>query len=139
MIVLTYVDDCIIIGYTIEDIDSFVTSMKEGNENFVLTDEGDIDKFLGIEITQLDKNRFKISQPYLIDRIISLLNLNQDEFGYQTNPKATPVGKPVLNKDLAGKPPKEDWNYRTAVGMLTYLQGNSQPEISMSVHQTARF
>ena len=139
MIVLTYVDDCIIIGPAIKEIDAFVTSMKEGNENFVLTDEGDIDKFLGIEITQLDKNRFKISQPYLIDRIVSLLNLNQDDLGYQTNPKATPVGKPVLNKDLAGKPRKEDWNYRTAVGMLTYLQGNSRPEISMSVHQTARF
>jgi hypothetical protein len=113
--------------------------MKEGDENFILTDEGDIDKFLGIEITQLDDNRFKISQPYLIDRIVSLLELNQDEQGFRTNPKATPVGKPVLNKDLEGKPRKEDWNYRTAVGMLTYLQANSRPEISMSVHQTARF
>ena len=139
MIILTYVDDCIIIGPAIKEIDAFVTSMKEGNENFVLTDKGDIDKFLGIEITQLDKNRFKISQPYLIDRIVSLLNLNPDDLGHQTNAKATPVGKPVLNKDLAGKPRKEDWNYRTAVGMLTYLQGNSRPEISMSVHQTARF
>lgn len=139
MIILTYVDDCIIVGPSMKDIDSFVTSMKEGTENFILTDEGDIDKFLGIEISQLDKNRFKISQPYLIDRIVSLLNLNQDELGFQTNPKATPVGKPVLNKDLEGKPRKEEWNYRTAVGMLTYLQGNSRPEISMSVHQTARF
>eukprot|EP00957_Ditylum_brightwellii_P057186 4333059-Ditylum_brightwellii.AAC.1 len=74
-----------------ENINSFVTLMKEGNENFILTDEGDIDKFLGIEMTQLDKNRFKISHPYLIDRIVLLSNLNQDEFGYQTNPKATPV------------------------------------------------
>ena len=139
MIVLTYVDDCIIIGPSIKDIDTFVTSMMEGTENFVLTDEGDIDKFLGIEITQLSGNRFKISQPYLIDRIVALLNLNQDDLGFNTNPKTTPVGKPVLNKDLDGKPRKEDWNYRTAVGMLTYLQGNSRPEISMSVHQTARF
>eukprot|EP00957_Ditylum_brightwellii_P177621 13529295-Ditylum_brightwellii.AAC.1 len=91
MIVLAYVDDCIIIDPTMKDINSFVTSMKEGNKNFVLTNEGDTNKFLGIEITQLDKNRFKLSQPYLIDRIVSLLNLNQDELGYQTNPKATPV------------------------------------------------
>ena len=35
--------------------------MKNGNENFVLTDEGDINKFLGIEITQIDDKRFKIS------------------------------------------------------------------------------
>ena len=139
MIVLTYVDDCIIVGPSMDNIDSFVKSMKNGPEKFILTDEGDIDKFLGIEITHLDDKRFKIAQPFLIDRIVSLLNLNQNDFGFETNTKATPVGKPLLNKDLAGKPRKESWNYRTTVGMLTYLQGNSRPEISMSVHQTARF
>ncbi len=49
------------------------------------------------------------------------------------------MGKPILNKDLDGKPRKLKWKYRTAVGMLSYLQGNSRPEISMAVHQTARF
>ena len=49
------------------------------------------------------------------------------------------MGKPILNKDLEGKPRKHKWEYRTAVGMLSYLQGNSRPEISMAVHQTARF
>jgi hypothetical protein len=53
--------------------------------------------------------------------------------------RATPVDKPILNKDLEGKPQKLKWKYRTAVGMLSYLQGNFRPEISMAVHQTARF
>ena len=139
MIVLTYVDDCIIVGPSMKDIDAFVKSMKDGPENFILTDEGDIDKFLGIEITHLDEKRFKISQPYLIDRIISLLNIDTNTYGMETNSKSTPVGKPLLHKDLEGKPRKESWNYRTAVGMLTYLQGNTRPEMSMAVHQTARF
>ena len=55
----------------------------------------------------------------------------------EANTKPTPVGKPLLHKDLAGKPRKEDWNYRTAVGILTYLHVNSRPEMSMAVHQTA--
>jgi hypothetical protein len=139
MIVLTYVDDCIIIGPAMKEIDKFVESLKNGPENFVLTDEGDIDKFLGIEITQLDDQRFKLCQPFLIDRIVSFLGIDKNEFDIDTNTKSTPVGKPLLHKDLEGKPRKETWNYRTAVGMLTYLQGNTRPEISMSVHQTARF
>ena len=113
--------------------------MKNGDENFVLTDEGDINKFLGIEITQLDDKRFKISQPFLTDRIIAFLKINANDHEAETNAKSTPVGKPLLHKDLSGKPRKETWNYRTAVGMMTYLQGNSRPEMSMAVHQTAHF
>ena len=56
-----------------------------------------------------------------------------------TNPKTTPVAKELLNKDLEGKPRKENWKYRTAIGMLEYLTGNSRPEITMAVHQCARF
>ncbi|KAL3770316.1 hypothetical protein ACHAWO_008541 [Cyclotella atomus] len=40
---------------------------------------------------------------------------------------------------LEGKPRKLKWKYRTAVGMLSYLQANTRPEISMATHQTARF
>ena len=120
-------------------IDSFVESMKTGKENFVLTEKGDINKFLGIEITQLDDKRFKVYQPFLIDRIVIFLNIDTNDYGMETNTKPTRVGKPLLHKYLSGKPRKEDCNYHTAVGMLTYLQANSRPEMSMSVHQTARF
>ena len=121
------------------NINRFFDSMKNGDENFVLTDEGDIDKFLGIEITQLDGKIFKISQPYLTDQIIYFLNIDANDHNVETNAKSMPVCKPLLHKDLSGKPRKETYNYRTSVGMMTYLQGNSRPEMSMAVHQTARF
>ena len=104
-----------------------------------MTDEGNIDKFLGIEITQIDAKRFKITQPFLTDRIISFLGIDTNDYGMETNPKPTPVGKPLLHKDLDGKPQKEEWNYHTAVGMLTYLQANRCPEMSMADHQTTCF
>jgi hypothetical protein len=72
MIVLTYVDDCIIVGNKMKEIDEFVTSMQNGPENFVLTDEGDIDKFLGIEIEHLDDKRFELKLPIL--RVHQLVN-----------------------------------------------------------------
>jgi hypothetical protein len=140
MMVLTYVDDCIIIGDKMKEIDEFVKSMQNGPENFVLTDEGDIDKFLGIEIEHLDDKRFELKQPFLIERICRTLGLIDNEWDVVGNSKSTPVGKPLLNKDLEGKPRKLKWNkYRTAVGMLSYPQANTRPEISMATHQTARF
>ena len=106
MIILTYVDNCIIIGASMDKINAFVKSMQVGPEKFTLTDEGDIDKFLGIEITHLDDKRFKISQPFLIDRIVAYLNIDSNEYGIGTNYKSTPVGKPLMHKDLSGKPRK---------------------------------
>ena len=50
MIFLTYVNDCIIVGNSMKAIYKFVHSMQHGPENFVLIDEGDIDKFCGVEI-----------------------------------------------------------------------------------------
>ena len=50
MIVLTHVDDGIIIGNSMRENDSFIDFMKNGKENSILTDEGDIDKFLIYDI-----------------------------------------------------------------------------------------
>ena len=113
--------------------------MEVGPKKFTLTNEVNIDKFLGIEINHLDEKRFKISQPFLIERIISFLDIDTNDFGLVTNSKSTPIGKSILHKDLSGKHCKENWNYRIAVGMLTHLKGNSRPEMSMAVHQTASF
>ena len=88
--------------------------------------KGILEKFFAIDIIHIDENIFKVSQTFLIDRIISLLNIDKKDYGVDTNAKSTPVGKPLLHKDLYGKPRKEAWNYKTAVGMLNYLQSNSR-------------
>ena len=47
--------------------------------------------------------------------------------------------KSLLNKYESGLRSKCVCNYGAAVVMLIYLQGSTQPEISMAVHQYARF
>ena len=47
--------------------------------------------------------------------------------------------KPLLHRDQSGPSRKHDWSYRTAIGMLGYLAGNTRPDLLMAVHQCARF
>ena len=110
-------------------------SLHGGDENFVLEDKGSIDKYLGVNIKQNDESSFKLSQPFLIERITSFLGIADGK----TNKRLTPVGKPLLNKDTLGIPRKYDWEYRGAIGMLTYLTGSVWPDIAMATHQCARF
>ena len=84
----------------------------------------------------LISRRLRHSQPFLIDRLLYLLGLGDNEFDTSTT---TPVAKGLLHRDLDGKPRKLSWKYRTAVGMMSYLQGHTRPDISMPVHQTSRF
>lgn len=76
-----------------------------------------------------------MTQPFLIQRIIEAVEIDVR----MTNHCPTPVVGPLLLKDLDGPDQKHDWKYCTLMGMLWYLQGTSRPEISMVVHQCARF
>ena len=76
-----------------------------------------------------------MSQHFLIRRIIAYLSLDE----HKTRGRETPVGKPLLNRDLYGCPQKHKWLYQGAVGMLSYLSNSVYPDIQMDVHQTARF
>ncbi len=87
IIIITNVDDCIIVSNLMKDINTFIKSMKDGLKGYVLTDEGDINKFLGIGIKEIAKNKFELSQPFLIEQIVNLLGLGQHEFDVHTNTK----------------------------------------------------
>ena len=108
----------------------------DGKEGFVLTDDGNLARFLGVEIGDKDDGSFHMTQPHLIQRILELCGIKPSE----VNKRDSPASKPLLHKDLSGHPRKHSWNYRSAVGILGYLSsGNSRPELAMAIHQCARF
>jgi hypothetical protein len=77
-IVLTYVDDCIILGKDMAIIDAVISLLKEGHKDFKLVDQGIIDKYLGLMIQDIDSNTFKMRQPFLICCILDFLLLNKN-------------------------------------------------------------
>ena len=113
----------------------FIHSLANGIEKFEFTDEGTIDKYLGVEIEKLKGSEFILRQPFLISRILELLNVVEGSY----NMRDVPVIGPLLSRDESGAKRKHDWGYRSAIGMLGYLQNSTRPDISMAVHQCARF
>jgi len=121
-IVLMYVDDMIAISRENSVLEKIVVNLQ--NKNYILTDEGSLTKYLGVDVKYREQGGFELVQPFLIQRIIELLKLDDEDLGrYNTRP--TPAVKPLLCEDLSGEDRKHNWNYRKAIGMLTYLQGTT--------------
>jgi hypothetical protein len=136
IIVLVYVDDCIILSRDKKSIADFIDTLTHGPEKFAFTDEGSIDKYLGVEIERLpDGSGFTMTQPFLIQRVLDAANIDMR----MTNSRPTPAVLPLLSRDEEGPERKHEWKYRTLTGMLGYLQGTTRPDISMATHQCARF
>ena len=56
-------------------MDSFIKSLMNGDENFELSDEDNIDKHFGVNIKKKVDSTYVIRQPLLIQRIIDELKL----------------------------------------------------------------
>ncbi|KAL7516471.1 hypothetical protein ACHAWX_001485, partial [Stephanocyclus meneghinianus] len=84
---------------------------------------------------KLSDGNFVLRQPFLIQCILEALGIEPS----MTNKHSVPVIGPLLSRDTNGPAQKGSWSYRSNVGMLGYLQGSTRPEISMAVHQCARF
>ena len=132
-VIVLYVDDCIIITRTKTEADEIYQEIER--KGFAMTDEGTMEQYLGIQITKSSDNTFKISQPYLIERIIQSVPSMKDARSAKT-PCATGT---ILTKDEQGEIRQETWHYRSLISMLNYLVNGIHPELAFAVHQCARF
>ena len=56
-------------------VDSVIDSFQNEYTGFEMTDEGRINKYVGVKSKDIDENSFKTSQPFLVQHIIQFLNL----------------------------------------------------------------
>ena len=131
MIIVVYVDDLGVGAANKEDIDILVKDLE--NQGFALTREGSFSEFLGIKFNKLDNGDIECTQKGLIQKILKTANMTD------CNPNHTPTLTTSLGKHPEAPSMKEEWSYRSIVGMLLYLSTNTRPDITFAVSQVARF
>jgi hypothetical protein len=129
-LILVYVDDCLIYGKDDLVLDQVIASLKSV---FVLTSQGTVGPYPGIDIQKTTQGFIELTQTGLFKKIISACGL-QDQSAEHTVPANV-----ILTADLTGPPRKHNWNYRSLIGMLNYLASSTRPDIAFTVHQCAKF
>ena len=81
--------------------------------------EGKVSAFLGIQNGKLTPNKFQLTQPGLIEKI--LITMQMDDCNGCDAPAATTP----LHADLNGAEFNESWQYDSVLGMMMYLANNT--------------
>ena len=72
----------------------------------------------------------------MIECVLEIVGLNKEG----TKMHDTPASESkILDRDPDGEERQQSWNYRSAVGCLSYIQAMIRPDITMAVQQCARF
>ena len=101
-----YTDNSILAGPNKDKIKQIIKSIQETSLN--ITMEGDLQDFLGINIEREDDGSIYLSQPHLIDQILSDLRLTDDN----VKVKDTPVKlSQILMAGLNTKDFDKSFNY----------------------------
>ena len=129
-----YTDDSILAGPVKSEIDDIIQQMKHVNLN--ITDEGNVEDFLGVNIEQLEDGSVKLSQPHLIEQILKDLKMTDSEVKSKDTPAASST---ILRKHESSRPFDDSFHYRSVIGKLNYLEKCTRPDIAYATHQCARF
>lgn len=129
--VLLYVDDIIIVGNNLEEIQKFKSQLCSV---FEMVDLGQVKYFLGLSIERNREERvFKIHQSQYTQEILKRFHMES------CNGISTPIEKDLFLKKAELEGEKTSKPYRQLIGSLMYLMIGSRPDISFSLNYFSRF
>ena len=115
-IYLLYTDDSILAGPDQQEIDKIIREIRSIGLN--ITVEGNIQDFLGINITRKEDGSIHMHQPHLIDDIIKDLRLDNE----RVKVKDIPMASSRLLSYHSDSPSFDNhFDYRSLIGKLLYL------------------
>jgi hypothetical protein len=123
-----YVDDLIITGDSVQEIEFFKAQMQE---KFSMSDLGKLSYYLGIEVSQ-EKGKITLCQTSYATKVLEKCGMRD------CNPVLIPMDpRQKLSKE-SSNPPVDSTMYRSMVGSLLYLL-HTRPDLSYSVGVVSRF
>ena len=135
IILVAYVDDAILLSPFKSLIRKEILSLQQ---DFNLTDDGELKDYLGTRFHRTTDGSIHLSQPKMIERALRVVGLDPEDT--RTKMHDTPANSSkLLDQDPNAKARLQRWNYRSAVGCLSYIQCMIRPDITMAVQQCARF
>ena len=92
---LVYIDNCIMFGPNLAELDKVVMEMRMSSKKFRVEDLGHVKDFLGIQVSTRNDKTITLNQPQLIDSI-----LKDMKFQNNMKEKDTPaLSSVILQKD----------------------------------------
>jgi hypothetical protein len=138
VVYVLYTDDSILAGPDKAKIDNVIELIRKAKLD--ITVEGDVQDFLGVNIDRKEDGTIHFSQPHLIDKILEATWMDRKGI----KPKDTPHPSSKILHRHSDSPPFnakgiDDFNYRSVIGMLNYLDKGSCSDVAYATHQCARF
>jgi hypothetical protein len=117
IILVVYVDDAILIS----PYKSLITKeIKSLQEDYDLTDDGELEDYLGTRFVRHPGGAIELTQPKMIERVLRIVGLDPESSRVKLHD--TPASdQKILDKDPDGLPRVQEWNYRSAVGCVSYI------------------
>ena len=130
-----YTDDSLLAGPDKNEIEEVISDIRN-KAKLDITVEGDLADFLGVSIDRRPDGTINLTQPHLIDQILTDLRLKADNVKTRSTPMAS---SKLLTRHSNSMSFDNSFNYRSVIGKLNYLEKATRSDISFAVHQCARF
>jgi hypothetical protein len=133
IIYVLYTDDSILTGPNEKDLDKVIEEINRAGLD--ITVEGDVSDFLGVKIERMANGNVNLTQPHLIDQILSDLRLIGNDKNQPTTKKTPMACSHILHKHPNSESFDGHFDYRSVIGKMLYLENSTRPDIAYSVNQ----
>jgi hypothetical protein len=128
-----FVDDLLVTGNSVKEIATIQEKMKR---KFVLTDQGELEYYLGVEVSKINESTLLLHQTGYAKKILERFKMSE------CKEVKTPLPRD-LNLSLMDSPDEVDpilqSEYRAIIGSLMYLYQWTRPDLGFAVTFLSRY